>query len=136
MFDGGGDGQAEGGTGGGAEALGIIGVHRALEEGGSGGSEGLGGTDDGAGVTGVLDAIEDDDEGLASDELVESPRGRTHEGDDTLRGLGGGELLKGLVGDGDDARAFETAQMGRDDSLRGFGGDDDGDLAAAAQGFF
>ena len=74
--------------------LGLIRIDRAFEEGGSGGSEGFGGADDGAGVAGVLHTVEHDHQRLAADQLVERPGGRADEGDDALRGLGGGEVLR------------------------------------------
>ena len=76
MLDAGGNGEAEGGTGGGAEALGVVGVHAAFEEGGSGGSEGFGGPDNRAGVAGVLNAVQDHYQRFAANQLVQGPTGR------------------------------------------------------------
>ena len=82
--------QTEQGAGRGAQSLGIVGAHGALEEHGAGGSEGLGGAQDGAGIAGILESVENDDQGFPAKELLEAPYRRLDQGHDALAGFGAG----------------------------------------------
>ena len=84
--------QPEQGTGGGAEGLGIPGADGPFQEYDTGGAEGFGGTDDGAGVTGILNAIEGDDEGVAFEAIGDGLVVDLDEGDDALAVFDRGNL--------------------------------------------
>lgn len=129
-------GEAEEGTGGGAEGFGVVGADGAFEEEGSGGAEGFGGAEEGAGVAGVLDLVEEEEEGRAGEELVGGPRGGAHEGDDALGGFGAGETGEEGFVEGEEAGGGMAAEEALDLGQEGGGGEDGGDVAGGAEGFF
>ena len=74
----------EQGTGGGAKGLGIPGGDGAFQEYDPGGPESFGGTDDGAGVAGILDAINGDYEAVAIEAIGDWLVDDLDEGHDAL----------------------------------------------------
>ena len=82
----------EQGTGGGAKRLGVPGADGSFEKDDAGGPESFSGTDDGAGVTGVLNAIEGDDKGVATEAIGDWLVVDLDEGDDALAVFDGGNL--------------------------------------------
>lgn len=124
-----GEGETEEGAGGGAEGFGVPGIGGTFEEDDAGGAEGFSGADDGAGVAGVLDAVEGDGESLAFEDAGEGLFVEREEGDEALAVFDGGDL-------GEDGVVDEVAVDGRVQLLRGlFGGDDGADVGAGAAGF-
>jgi uncharacterized SAM-binding protein YcdF (DUF218 family) len=128
------EGEAEEGTGGRAERLGVIGADGAFEEQGAGGSEGFGGADDGAGVAGILQAVEDGDEGAVSEQLFKLPCGWLHQCHHALGGFGGGEALEEAIGKDGEFAAGERGQAAFDGGSDGFGGEDGFHFAAGGEG--
>lgn len=125
-----GDGKAEERAGGGAERFGIPGGDGALQKKDAGGAEGFGGTDDGAGVAGVLQAIEGDGEGISCEEVGGGLFVDAEEREDALGGFDGGDLVeRGFV---DEVEAGDGVEL-----FGGAGrGDDGADGGAGAAGFF
>ncbi len=126
---GGGEGKAEERAGGGAEGFGVPGAGGTFEEDDAGGAEGFGGADDGAGVAGVLEAVEGEDERVGGEERVEGAGGDLEEGEDALRGFEGGDVVEGGV--------VDEVEMGMRVKAggRGGGGEDGGDGGGGAFGF-
>ena len=86
--------QPEQGTGGGAKRLGIPGADGPFQEYDTGGAEGFGGTDDGTGVAGVLNAIECDDKGVATEAIGDWLVVNLDEDDDALAVFDRGNLVE------------------------------------------
>jgi uncharacterized SAM-binding protein YcdF (DUF218 family) len=125
-----GEGEAEEGAGGGAEGFGVPGGDGAFEEDDAGGAEGFGGAGDGAGVAGVLEAVEGDGEGLAGEGLGEGGFFDGEEGEDALAVFDGGDLMKdGFVDEVEGGLVFEAGGGlgGGEDSV-------DGEVGAAGLG--
>ena len=116
--------------------LGLYGLTVPLRNSDAGGAEGFGGAHDGAGVAGVLHAVEHDHQGLAAEEVLHLPRGRLDQRHHALAGFGAGDGLEQGVGQHDDLHAGEAAREGFGGGAHGFGGQHDLDFAIAAQGFF
>jgi uncharacterized SAM-binding protein YcdF (DUF218 family) len=122
----GGEGDAEQGTGGGAEGFGVPWAGRTFEEDDACGAEGFGGADDGAGVAGVLEAVEGEEERGAVEEVVEGPGIDAHEGEHALGCLDGRDLVEGGVVDEVEVRPAVKLAGG------GGSGEDGGDVGAGA----
>ena len=124
-----GEGEAEERAGGGAEGFGVPGAGGPFEKDDAGGAEGFGGADDGAGVAGVLDAVEGEGEGAAFEEAGEGLFVQREEGDEALAVFDGGDLGEG--GFVDEVAVDVVVE------LRGgaFGGEDGADGGAGTEGF-
>ena len=88
--------DAEEGSGGSAQGLGIVGAHGAFEEDGSRGAEGFSGADDGAGIARVLNGVEDDQKSGAWQ--AKACATKFYQGDYSLSGFGGGHRAEEAVG--------------------------------------
>ena len=115
--------NAEERPGGGAEGFGVVRAGGTFQEHNSGSSERLGGADDSAGVTGILEAVENDNESRKTEEIFHFPFRETNEGEDSLWCLSG---RKGRKRDGinrkDTGRGVGLAR-GLPVLQRGFGAD-------------
>src|ERR1022692_488462 len=131
-----GKGYAEQRSGGGAQRFGIEGTDGALQKHDAGGAERLGGAGDGAGVSGVLQAIQHHHQAASAKQLRQVPDRRLDQRDHALAGFGAGYIREKLVGDHGHAHAGEALDVAFDRGLHGFRAQHHLDGAAAAQGFF
>jgi len=112
---------------------------------GGGGAKGGGGAEDGADVSGILNAGENDEEGSGrasgtGEEFVERGFARLDEGGDTLGMLGVGDAFKKAIRGAEDGEASVRAADERGKAFAmafaGFAEEDCFDATSGAEGFF